>query len=191
MTKINSTLALFLIICLHSFSQNNKEIFSDEKNIKHQIGIGINKFVNSAFASDKNAYSINYRYKYNTKISLRSGAIYEKDDSENGFTDIGLKLGIDKKIRQYNKWSIYYGLDIISNYSNYKNVNKDIYVIGGLSFIGIQYNLSKNFSFCIEPCIYIRHNIVIDNSTFLKNNRTTWTESGIGKLGYINLNFHF
>jgi hypothetical protein len=80
MTKINSTLALFLIICLHSFSQNNKEIFSDEKNIKHQIGIGINKFVNSAFASDKNAYSINYRYKYNTKISLRSGAIYEKDN---------------------------------------------------------------------------------------------------------------
>ena len=191
MTTKKSILLLLLLNWLNGFSQDNKTITSDENTIKHQIGIGINKFVNSAFASDKNAYSINYRYKYNPKIALRSGVIYEKDDSESGFVDIGLKLGIDRTFRKYDKWTFYYGLDILSNYSNYKNINKDIYVIGGLSFIGIQYNLSKNFSFCVEPSLYVRHNIVIDNSTFSNDNRTSWTESGLGKLGYVNLNFHF
>lgn len=191
MTKRISVLVLFLLFSLEGFSQDTKEILSNENNIKHQIGIGINKFVNSAFASDKNAYSINYRYKYNTKTSLRSGVIYEKDDSESGFVDMGLKLGLDRTFRKYDKWTFYYGLDIISNYSNYKNIDKDIYVIGGLPFIGIQYNLSKNFSFCVEPSFYVRHNIVIDNSTFSNDNRTSWTESGLGKLGYVNLNFHF
>lgn len=170
--------------------ENNQSLITNSA-IKHQIGIGISKFINSAFASDKNAYDINYRYHYSEKMSLRAAGIYNSDDSDGGFVEMGLKLGIDRRLKKYDDWSFYYGIDAMTTYSNYNNVNKDQYMIGVLPFLGIQYNLSKNFSFSIEPGIYVRHNIVIDNSTFDTDNRTSWTESGLGKLGYINVNFHF
>ena len=159
--------------------------------IKHQVGIGISKFVNSAFSNDKNAYDIEYRYKYNQKISLRAGLSYEKDDSESGFIETGLKVGIDKNLKLYKMWTIYYGIDVMGNYSNYKNIDKDIYSFGLAPFLGIQFNISKNFSVSIEPNIYLKYFIAVDNSTFENKKVQRWSESGLGKLGYIQLNFHF
>jgi hypothetical protein len=183
---------IFLFVsCSTSFAQKDSTKIENSDLTKHQIGIGISKFVNSAFPSDKNAYSINYRYQLNEKISLRSGVIYEKDDSESGFIDIGLKLGVDKKLKSFEKWYFYYGIDLMSNFTNYKNIDKDQYMLGAISFIGIQFNISKNFSFSVEPGIYLRHNITVDNATFANDKKTSWTESGLGKLGYVNLNFHF
>jgi len=159
--------------------------------IKHQVGIGISKFVNSAFSSDKNAYAIEYRYLHSKKTAFRGGLSYEKDNSENGFIDGGFKIGIDRNLRRYDTWTIYYGIDFKGNYSNYKNINKDIYCLGLAPLLGIQFNLTKNFSLSIEPMLYVNFFTVIDRSTFSKDNTTTWTESGLGKLGYIQLNFHF
>lgn len=176
-----------VLICSISFAQTSL----DNTIPKHQIGIGISKFVNSAFTSDKNAYSINYRYALTEKIHVRAGALYEKDDSEGGFTDFGIKLGADKIIKNYTKWHFYYGIDVMTNYNNYKNINKNQYMLGIMPFLGIQFNLSQNFSFTVEPGFYVRHNIVVDHATFSNDNRNSWTESGLGKLGYVNLNFHF
>lgn len=182
--SIRFTIITFFFVLICYSQENTNNLF------KHQVGIGISKFVNSAFPSDKNAYSINYRYRSNSKYSLRAAANYDKDDS-NGFVDLGFKLGIDKKIKTVENWNFYYGIDLLGNYTFFDNINKDQYVFGGISFLGIQYNFSKSFSFSIEPGLYLRHNIVIDNSTFSKDNKSTWTESGLGQLGYINLNFHF
>ena len=77
------------------------------------------------------------------------------------------------------------------NYSNYKNTNKDIYSYDIAPLLGIQYFISKNFSVPIEPDIYVKCVRVIDPATFNPDNTITWTESGLGKLGYIQLNFHF
>lgn len=175
-----------------SFSQEqaNQSIITNST-IKHQVGIGISKFINSAFASDKNAYDLNYRYQFSEKTFLRAAGIYNEDDSEGGFVELGLKLGLDRRLKKYDNWTFYYGCDAMSTFANYKNINKDQYMIGLLAFLGIQYNLSKNFSFSIEPGVYVRHNIVVDNSTFDVDNRDSWTESGLGKLGYISVNFHF
>ncbi len=159
--------------------------------IKNQVGIGISKFVNSAFSSDKNAYNIEYRFRINEKIAYRAGINYEKDSSESGYLEGGIKIGIDKTFRQYDYWNFYYGIDFFGNYSNYKNTNKDIYSYGISPLLGIQYVISKNFSISIEPSIYVKCVRVIDHATFNPNNTITWTESGLGKLGYIQLNFHF
>ena len=184
---------IFILILLNNVCYSlveNTSIVTGSK-IKHQVSIGISKFINSVFASDKNAYDLNYRYTLNEKIHLRAAALYNKDDSDGGFIESGFKFGIDKKLKIYEKWSFYYGIDLIGTYFNQKNINKDQYMIGALPFLGIQYNISKNFSFSIEPALYVRHYIVIDKATFSKDNKTTWTESGLGKLGYITANFHF
>lgn len=186
-----TTLFVAVFFCWNSFSQNSTTSFSNSDEIKHQVGIGISNFINSAFSSDINAYDVEYRYKYSSKIALRAGASYEKDDSENGFVDGGIKLGVDWNLRKYQKWTVYYGVDFMSNLSNYKNINKDQYSFGIAPLLGIQYNVSPNFSLSIEPNIYFRYYKVIDKSTFLSNNVTEWTRSGLGKLGYIQVNFHF
>lgn len=174
-----------------AFSQTEQSVLSNPNLIKHQVGIGISKFVNSAFSSDKNAYAIEYRYEQSQKTAWRAGLSYEKDDSESGFINGGIKVGIDRNLRKYDYWTIYYGIDFLGNYSNYKNINKNQYNFGLAPLLGIQYRISKNFSVSIEPMIYVMHTIVIDNATFEKNKTTRWTESGLGKLGYIQLNFHF
>lgn len=185
---IKITVVLF---SLTLYSQNETTNLSNPNLIKHQVGIGISKFINSAFSSDLNAYNIEYRYKYSNKTSLRSGISYEKDNSENGFINGGIKFGIDRQLRKYEKWTYYYGIDLFGNYSNYKNTNKDIYSFGVTPLIGMQYNISQNFSISIEPMLYIKYNIVVDNLTFDRNNKKEWAETGLGKLGYIQLNFHF
>jgi hypothetical protein len=186
-----ATFILILLFGLKIYSQNETALVSNPDLIKHQVGIGISKFINSAFSSDVNSYDMEYRYKYSERISLRAGASYEKDNSDNGFVDGGIKLGVDRTFRKYTNWTIYYGADLIGNYSNFTNINKDIYSFGFAPLLGIQYNVSKNFSVSIEPMFFVKYNIVVDNSTFQKDNITKWTESGFGKLGYIQVNFHF
>ena len=183
-----------IIVVLFSISlsaQNEMTEFSNPDLIKHQVGIGIAKFVNSAFSSDVNAYDVAYRYKYSKKTSLRAGISYEKDNSEDGFIAGGLKIGMDRQLRKYNHWTYYYGIDLFGNYSNYKNINRDIYSFGVAPLLGIQFYLSPNFSISIEPMLYLKYNIVVDHSTFEKNNTTEWAQSGLGQLGHIQLNFHF
>lgn len=180
-----------LLLLTKSYAQSNKSNNSNTSLIKNQVGIGISKFVNSAFSSDKNAYNVEYRYRTNEKTAFRAGMNYEKDSSESGYLEGGIKIGIDKTFRQYDHWNFYYGIDLFGNYSNYKNTNKDIYSYGLAPLLGIQYVISKNFSVSIEPGIYVKCVKVIDHATFNPDNTTTWTESGLGKLGYIQLNFHF
>lgn len=184
---------LFILLYFFHFLlfAQNEATLSDSTKIKHQIGIGISNFINSAFSSDKGAFEVEYRYKYNSKISFRSGAIYQKDDSEDGFLETGLKLGIDKSLKKYKKWNFFYGVDFTGTLSKFKNINKDNYNYGLAAFLGIQYKISDNFSMSIEPNLYFKQNVIVDNSTFSIDNKTKWTESGLGKLGYIQINFHF
>lgn len=186
---------LLLIFSLFSFnlffSQENKEIFNSEEEIKHQVGIGLNSFVKSAFTSDDNTFSLDYRYKVNQKLQLRAGLSYDEDTGENGYRQGGIKFGIDKNLRRYSHWNFYYGSDLMYKYSNFKNVNKAQHDIGIGFLLGIQYYISKHFSLSTEPTLYFKNIIVVDHNTFLKNNIDTWSEFGLGKIGYVQLNFHF
>lgn len=189
--NFNRLFLLVLLFCTKLFCQESSTNSFDSKRIKHQIGIGINNFINSAFSSDKNAYNLEYRYNLKSSYSLRSGLIYEMETSESGYTQAGLKFGIDKKFRTFKKWNFYYGVDVLTSYSNFKNINKDNYTIGLSPLLGIQYLISENFSISIEPNFYYNYNIIVDNSTFQVDNITEYSEAGLGKLGYIQLNFHF
>ena len=190
MRKINFYI-LFLLISLKSFSQVEEQNIIETKPIKNQVGIGISRFINSAFSSDVNAYSVEYRCIVSQKNALRAGLSYEKTSDDSGITLLGLKLGFDKNLRSFDKWNFYYGSDIFSTYSNFKNLNKDEYIIGLSILLGIQYKISKNFSLSIEPNLFIKEDIFVDNATFLKNKISKTTSSGLGKLGYIQVNFHF
>ena len=182
----------FLLIYLSSVSLC-AQINEVDKNkvIKNQVGIGISRFINSVFSSDINAYTVEYRYLVSDKNALRSGISYEATDDNSGFLLIGLKLGFDRSLRKYEKWNFYYGADLLSSYSNFKNLNKDQYIVGVSFLLGIQYKISKNFSLSVEPNLFIKQDIFVDNATFLKDKVSRTTTSGLGKIGYIQLNFHF
>ena len=172
--KLIRQIGFVIFICWSTafFAQNENPSYSNPDLIKHQVGIGISKFINSAFSSDKNAYNIEYRYKNSQKVYLRAGMNYERDDSDSGFINTGIKIGIDKNLRRYQYWTIYYGIDLMGDYSNYKNIDKDIYKLGLAPFLGIQFNISKNFSLSIEPNIYLKYTIAVDHSIFQSNNTT-------------------
>lgn len=158
---------------------------------QHQIGIGINKFIKSIFASDDNAMIINYRYSPKGKWSYRTGFDFKKDDSEGGFTQFAIKLGVDRNLKRYRNWNFYYGADYFMRYSNYKNINKPQYDNGIGAFIGVQYFISPHFSISTEPMFYYKYIYITDKDTFQKDKKTGWSETGFGKIGFVELNFHF
>lgn len=180
---------LFLAISLLLSAQQENDSISD--NPKHQVGIGINKFIKSVFASDDNAMIINYRYTGKGKWSYRTGFDFMKNDSDGGFTQYGFKLGIDRNLKIYRNWNFYYGADIFTRYSNYKNINKPQYDNGLGVFFGIQYFISPHFSISTEPMLYYKYVYLIDKSTFQSNSKSGWSETGFGKIGFVELNFHF
>ncbi|MBP7172504.1 MAG: outer membrane beta-barrel protein [Cloacibacterium sp.] len=181
---------VFLLSCATIFAQDNNFLSYDQQ-IKHQVGIGLNNFIKSAFTSDANSYNLEYRYYKNDKIAWRAGVSYEGNSGESGYTQGGLKIGIDRNFRRYRSWSVYYGFDIMYKYAHFKNINKDEHNLGAGIVLGIQYNISKHFSISTEPTLYFKRNITVDHATFSKDNTTKWNEYGLGKVGYVQMNFHF
>lgn len=180
---------LIFLSCVNFFAQDN--FLSYDEKIKHQVGIGLNNFIKSAFTADKNAYNIEYRYSLLPKLSLRSGFSYDANSGEDGFKQGGFKIGIDKNFKRYKSLSVYYGIDVMYKYTNFSSLSKNQHDFGAALIFGMQYNFSKHFSLSTEPILYFRRSIVIDNATFSKDNITKWNEYGLGKIGYIQLNFHF
>ena len=159
--------------------------------LKHQVGIGATEFINSVFSSDDNAYGVEYRYHKSDMIAYRAGISYLQDTSVDGFIDIGLKAGIDKQLKKFKKWEFYYGIDLLTNYSNFESNNKDLFKVGIAPFFGIMLNISDNFSLSTEPLFFIRYNYLKDNDTFETDNTKDWVQAGLGKIGFLQLNFHF
>ncbi|SIS79550.1 hypothetical protein SAMN05421786_102153 [Chryseobacterium ureilyticum] len=184
------TTAFFFLFCsILCLAQAQKDtLFTIPQ---HQIGIGINKFIKSIFASDDNAMIINYRYSPKGKWSYRTGFDFKKDDSEGGFTQFAIKLGVDRNLKRYRNWNFYYGADYFMRYSNYKNINKPQYDNGIGAFIGVQYFISPHFSISTEPMFYYKYIYIIDKDTFQKDKKRGWSETGFGKIGFVELNFHF
>lgn len=182
--------AFFLIsFSCFSFAQTEKDSLFPIP--RHQVGIGLNKFIKSIFASDDNAMIINYRYTGKNKWSYRTGFDFKKDDSEGGFTQFAFKLGVDRNLKRYRNWNFYYGADLFTRYSNYKNINKPQYDNGIGAFFGVQYFISPHFSISTEPMFYYKYIYVVDQATFQKDNKRGWSETGFGKIGFIELNFNF
>lgn len=183
-------ISIFLLILSASvFAQaQNDSLFAIPRN---QVGISLNKFIKSVFASDDNAMIINYRYSGKNKWSYRTGFDFKNDDSEGGYSQFAFKLGIDRNLKRYRRWNFYYGADYFFRYSNYKNINKPQYDNGLGVFLGVQYFLSPHFSLSTEPMLYYKYIYVVDRSSFQKDNKTAWSETGFGRIGFVELNFHF
>jgi hypothetical protein len=160
------------------------------KNPKHQVGIGINKFVKFIFPIDQNAFLLEYRYNIIKDCYLRSAVNFDINTQENKVFQGGLKAGFDFQLVKSDNWYFYIGADIFCDYLHLENINRDFYGLGIIALLGIQYRINKNFSICLEPNVFIRSNIKIDHSTFSRENKSQWYQSGLGKIGYIQLNFH-
>lgn len=158
---------------------------------KHQIGIGISKFVNAAFPSDSNAFLLEYRYLKNPAFVYRVGADYRMENSKDSYYEFALKIGVDKQLKDYKKWQFYYGVDLWGRYLYYGNREQYYTNIAINPFLGILYYFSKNFSVSTEPGFFLKYNIRRDRKSFDPEAQAQWLESRLAKIGFIQLNFHF
>lgn len=180
----------FLLIKNIAFSQKS-DVFSSKENTKYQVGIGASKFINNVFPSDENSFLLEVRIRKNDKVHYRFAGDYDIDGSKNGSYSGGIKIGVDKTFKIYKKWSFYYGVDLGYKHNYLKASKKHTGGILVSPFLGIMFRISKNFSISTEPNLYLVTNFLIDNGTFDKDNKQIWVESGLGKVGFLQFNFHF
>ncbi|MDO4880339.1 MAG: hypothetical protein Q3983_03585 [Capnocytophaga sp.] len=157
---------------------------------RHQLGIGISKFLNNIFPSDNNAFLLEYRYLYKEKNAYRLGGDYRTETSSDGLYEIGVKVGIDRTFRKNNRWFFYYGIDFGGRYLYYIDREQSLTNITLNPFFGIQYHLSENFSISTEPGLFFRYNFSKEERSFSEKNKS-WIESRLAKIGVIQVNFHF
>lgn len=162
-----------------------------EQECNHQIGIGISKFVNSAFPTDSSAFLLEYRYARNSKIAYRLALDYNIDTAKEGNYQGGMKMGIDRTFKKFQKWNFYYGIDLWGRYTYYTKNKRSITNVALNPFLGIMYRFSKNFSVSTEPGFFVKVNLFEDKNTFDLEKKREWIESRLSKIGYLQLNFHF
>ena len=158
---------------------------------KHQIGIGLSKFVNAAFPTDSNAFLLEYRYLKTPSLAYRIATDYRTESSKDSYYEFALKVGVDKKLKNYNKWQFYYGIDLWGRYLYYGNRKQHYTNVALNPFLGILFHFSKNFSVATEPGFFIKYNIRRDRKSFDPEAQAQWFESRLAKIGVIQLNFHF
>ncbi len=180
---------IFLTISSIAFSQKSDAFAAKNK---YQIGISISKIMNNLFPSDKNSFLLESRISSkNDNFCYRVGANYDISTDEDGVYRMGVKLGLDKVFKQSKNWCFYYGVDLGYTHSYLKISKRHTGDVLLSPFLGVMYKFSEHFSISTEPNIYLVQKISIDNGTFAKDNKKYWFESGFGKVGFIQLNFHF
>ncbi|MEB3074160.1 hypothetical protein [Capnocytophaga gingivalis] len=172
-------------------SFNQVDSLSTSPVYRHQIGIGISRFVNSAFPSDTNTFLLEYCYLKDAILSYRIGGDYRAESNKDSTYEIALKVGIDKLFRDYKRWKFYYGVDLWSRYLYYENRKQHFTSIALNPFLGIQYQLSSNFSISTEPGFFIKYNFRRDYKSFDPEAQAHWWESRFAKIGNLQINFHF
>ena len=182
LNKIILILVLFFLT-IHSYSQKK------EKLSRHQVGINMGEFI-PLFRTQSNNFDLNYRFKIDSSWALRTSISFENVSEDDGKLDLGTRLGFDRCIRTYNKFTIYTGLDF--NYSNttFNIDDRSTKSLGPSIFIGFLYQPVHFLSISTEPGLYFTHIIFKDPSSFSET-RVTRNETSISNIGQLLLSFHF
>ena len=186
--SITFTLVLFVCSAQKTNEQNQNILYP--KQYKNQVGIGATDFLKVVFNSNEEAYTLEFRRSINKKYSYRIGANYFTTNDDNGSSEIGIKLGMDKNLKTLKHWDFYYGIDFLSKYEKFKSSEIEIYKLGIAPLFGINYYISPNFSLGIEPIFLIQYNHQVDNDTF-GDSITDYYKVGFERVGFIQLNFYF
>ncbi len=158
---------------------------------RHQVGINASAFFNQVFRSQTNSFDINYNLFINPKNALRTGLNYYQITTNDGYTDLSVKIGYQRLFLNKKKWAYYFGFDILSGYTYYKSSKKENLKIGISPMFGISLKIGNSFLLTTEPNIFFIYNRYIDNDTFSADNKKIWFEKGLDNIGHIQLTFHF
>jgi len=134
---------------------------------------------------------LEYRYLKDAILSYRIGGDYRAESNKDSTYEIALKVGLDKLFKDYRRWKFYYGVDLWSRYLYYENRKQHFTSIALNPFLGIQYQLSPNFSISTEPGFFIKYNFRRDYKSFDPEAQAHWWESRFAKIGNLQINFHF
>lgn len=142
------------------------------------------------FRTQSTNFDLNYRFHLDSLNCLRSSLNYNKITGDDGRLDYGARIGFDRNIKYFKKFSVYTGIDINLNYQFYDIDNRSIRSIGPSFFLGFKYQPTHFLSISTEPGFYWFNKLAKDPESF-SDKRTAWNEFNISNLGQLLLSFHF
>jgi hypothetical protein len=157
---------------------------------KHQLGINASKFI-AIFNEQVNSLELNYRYRINYPLSLRTSLSYDQNTADDGLWDASFKIGIDRQFKSSKKWIFYHGIDAYFQNTIISSSERTTLKVGGFIFIGILRYFGSHFSIATEPNFSILYVDFKDPTAFSTDANRSWTEYKLGNIGHIQLNFHF
>jgi hypothetical protein len=174
---------LLVFIVFHSLFASAQSSDEVEKVTFHEVGINATELLaqllkipnDSAFYSKQN-YLLTYKFYYkNYALRFGGGIDYRNNQSKRKeLVEVksqtsfryDLRIGVEKKVQLYKRWSGYFGLDAIAGYSGNKIIvdsgfDKTTKLVDSNYFgfgptIGLQFNLSKRLCFATETSIWYK-----------------------------------
>lgn len=179
----------FFIILLFSFNagfcQNQRII---EK--RHELGIDVTNTL-TFLKKNSQSYLLNYRYFYKDyKYALRAGLNFDLSSgaSEGYYPDI--KLGLQKN-RFEKHWNTYYGADASFSYFKSNSTPTTTTRYGVTPFFGVGYFFNRKISISTEAGVNFNQFFTRNNSSFVPNDRSSYTRINIGYVGMFVVSYHF
>ena len=186
MIKIRVCLVLCIaLVCCSDLQAQDSTLAST-----HQIGLHASEFL-KLLEEDDSAYKISYRYTLNHKNALRAGLNYQHLTRDDGEFEASVRLGYDRVFLAENRWSFYFGGDVLLGYTSFNSSKRKTYQMALSPFIGFLFYLSPRFSLSTEPRFVALYHQFQDDDTFTVDNSDAWFEFGLSSIGQFNINFHF
>ena len=174
--KQNFIIALLFVSKL-LFSQDENNF---DKKIVNEFGVNATellaqllKIPNDSSFTSKQVYLLTYKFLYKDyALRIGGGIDYNNNQSKRDeFVDVkskislkyDIRIGIEKQLPLYKKWRGYIGIDAIYGYNALKDITdsgfdkitklQDQKYYGFGPVLGLQFNLSKRFSFATETSL--------------------------------------
>lgn len=179
---------LIFSISLTTKAQNADSSLNELSFYRHQLSIGLSNLI--IISTSNSEYDVSYFYMPTNKSRLRSHFKYNEVTGDDGKLEYGIKIGYDRRIKNFEKWLFYFGIDTETSLAYYNIDNRNKRIFGLNPFIGVQFNISNHFSLSTEPTFTIKHIIDSDPEHFTTT-QVKWNEYRFDNIGLINVNFHF
>lgn len=142
------------------------------------------------FENQPNSSILNYRYKIDSNYSARLGFDFNQVKGNDGYLRYSIRTGLDRTIRQFDRWEVYTALDFFFQKQQFESDNRFTRKVGGQLALGILFRPSRNFSISTEPnftWLFVR----FEDPTSFSNKVTEWQELQLGNIGQLLVNIHF
>ncbi|MCF8229245.1 MAG: hypothetical protein K9G58_10485 [Bacteroidales bacterium] len=198
-------------IALFAFSQLIAQQKSPANSKSNQLNIG---YFNVLRLNDENNFGLGYKHTFKNG-AIRFGSHFHYDhrslDRDNpeaeqtqNIYSISPRIGYEFHLN-YNKWQVFYGIDILSEYDHNKSTLKyevgtdtriiENFAIGIGPLVGLKFQINKNISISTEThleAMYSKNRQKRENyNAEVQTTESNEFSTNLNPLGMLSVNIHF